>query len=783
MKYKLSFYRKVAAFALLLLLSLTSHIFSQRQCIDLTKGNPVVPILHTMAPVPQVLTNIDNVITEPGAYVLVENTRGSITVKESNVIIDLNGFSLINTKDEVGDIIKIDPGVTDVIIKNGAIIGNCTKNGIALRPRKEEGTPSVVTLETIKRVTLENLRISYVNIGIYFAGTYEDSTLAAVECCDVTDCRISNCTYGVVLDYADKNIFKDVEICCFKFDGFVLRRSRYNKFEQCKTIKGGHSLTTTSMTPVPNTGFRSIVGKDNLFYECFAEGICKGGNTGFCTKTTGFFFGFGEDLEAEAILPETESKIINCCVDSITTCSFGNAVGVYLESKLVEGEHTTYGYFPSSNPFTDVEWSPSCGFIALPDDGLISLKIIKFDGTTETLSGPVIDYAGQYNKVVWSANGRYLLYVASNGQAFAVRDMRIGTIVPYAVPDEITDVAWFNKSLSFVATGTMEDYKFILENQSIHLLKKQANEQIETPKAVAVSPDDCFFAKAYLDGSDSIIKVYDSEDLTVVAQVTIPDVDVHAIDWNPIACCSIRYIAVSGTFSEGTAAASGYAAVILFDGVDGLYPIASTTFDVATSNNTNAYSIKWSPRGKDFLVTYVGDNVADEHYVSVYTFDPSDSPILAVASGYPYQTLIGSNEEGSAIYADWGPCGVYIVIAGALGTNTAADQNIEIIKTGETVNKCVVEGNRIANVCGGLCGLGIWGAGCCNLIDNNVVCCSGVPYTSGVYARHLGGLLGEAGYLENLYGNDYCVCCPCDCTLPAMCDYGCTECEPLVTTD
>ena len=54
-------------------------------------------------------------------------------------------------------------------------------------------------------------------------------------------------------------------------------------------------------------------------------------------------------------------------------------------------------------------------------------------------------------------------------------------------------------------------------------------------------------------------------------------------------------------------------------------------------------------------------------------------------------TIIGDDVPGSLLYADWSPCADQIVIAGAPSA-VEDEYNIEVIKVGETVSNCVVEG-------------------------------------------------------------------------------------------
>jgi len=746
MKYKLSFYRKVSVFAVFLLLSLSSNVFS-RVCMDLTRGSRLLSMLHSMGPAHQIIKDgEDKVIDEDGSYHILENIVSSITVCANNVIIDLNGFAILGSADPI---ITIKADVENVVIKNGAIVGNCNNVGIKLMPRT-------------KKIRLENLRISRVDKGIHFAGA---SGTGPVKCCKVTNVHISNATIGVDLDYTEKSIFKNVDVCCSTDVGFDLHFSKFNKFEQCKAI--GIVNDDLSNDAI---GFKALAGKDNLFFECFAERIAKC-DSDFCTKAAGFFFGFYQTM------PETESKIINCCVDSIKTTSFGNAFGVCLEMKLRnEAEFVTTGSFDTV--VNDIAWSPQGNLIGVgASDPLYG--IIDFDGTSlnNVFSG---DTNGAVNGVAWSANGRYLASVTDFGEVFvqdSKHDLTTFLFGDFVEADTFYDVRWFNKCHKFVVSGDSNSdrhlHVFFFDGKKIHLVKSEDLGE-NVIRHVAVSPDDCHIA---VGDEDGIIEIRNPDDLALSAFTTsTSDVAINDLDWNPIACCGRYYLAVAG--DVGDAPNDVNLEILEYDGASTLTTLTRVNFDPDSTGLENLTSVRWSPRGKDLVVSGTGNTIG------VYSFNPQ-SPTAKLTLAFTYTTTVGAAVPGSKKYVDWSPCGRFIVIAGAEESEQGGNggtqpvefpipncSNIEVIRVGDSVEKCVVEGNKIANVCGGLCGVGIIGGGLCNLIDKNVVCCAGVPYSWGVYAKHLDGLLGFAGALDNLYGNDCCVCCECECRAP-VCDCDC----------
>ena len=104
-------------------------------------------------------------------------------------------------------------------------------------------------------------------------------------------------------------------------------------------------------------------------------------------------------------------------------------------------------------------------------------------------------------------------------------------------------------------------------------------------------------------------------------------------------------------------------------------------------------------------------------------------------------------------YLDWSPCGRYIVIHGTGTTITT-----EVIKLGDCVTNCVVENNNIGDCTGGLCGIGMFGASCCNFMAKNVACCCGVNFSQSVFNKSLTGVTESAGSLRNLQVPGYCCC-------------------------
>jgi len=292
-------------------------------------------------------------------------------------------------------------------------------------------------------------------------------------------------------------------------------------------------------------------------------------------------------------------------------------------------------------------------------------------------------------------------------------------------------------------------------------------------RILAISPDDVYIAYGVREsvGAEDAIFITKTNcghlvmhpdadtDESIEEIATFTKLNINSFDWNPITCCDNYYFAIGGSVEEINGETKNIE-LFEFNGTN-VQSLGSALLPEQTVTD-----IKWSSRGKDLVAT--GTN----HAVSIFTLDFSNTDtLIGMLTEYKtINTVLGSGDK----YADWTSDGRYFVLAGPSATDQEVPNNIEIFYAGDSVSKCVVQGNNVANICGGLCGIGISGAGRLNLIDKNIVCCSGVKYSQGVFAKYLGGLLGTPGLLDNLPGNDCCACCPCVCREPE-CVCSCEE--------
>jgi len=732
------------------------EVSQENTCIQNSMG--LRSLLHSIGQMHQIIQNgicdelQPKVITESGSYHILENIENNIVVDADNVYIDLHGFTIKGKAD--GPVILIKEGRQNVVIKHGTICGHedirseayCGEgefsNGVmvpSVPPTILPTNVGIVAEGNTKLIKLEDLNVTKCQNGVYFAGQEGKE----ITCCKVHNCFVSDCQNAFLLYYTKNSVFEDCDTCCCLFTGFGFYYSRFNKIKKCKSIKIGNNLNFGS-----SVGFMSLSGKDNLFYECFAEGIfkCKEGN--FCTKATGFLLGCDENGPGEA-----ESKIVNCFVDSITSFSFSNACGIQLGMCFKEevGCPVAAGRFFEDGAITDIAWSPVGDKIAISFGGEdASLKILQFDccAWSEIFTSTDITN-GDNRHLEWDPTGRYLAITTDSYEDAAIFDAvkhasvavaadarieapfrgisnpvwaRSGNYVLVIVPVEGTGtvVGVYRISelgLEFVFLGVPLDAEG-------KLLKVSANP--------AVSPDEKFLALGGIStgfspqGVKGVTKVtaslpnlyiYDwswdfkfrdeemdstTEMLPIVSVEPTSLLIVKDIAFCPIACNKKYYIAVVGT--RGPQAPFPNIELFEFDGTNSVKSITTEVFD------SDLFRVKWAPNGKYFAV------FGTSGYVAIYKFNPTPD----VSQGEEILTKVYTYSLDGFVTTggiDWSPLGRYLIVG---GDPVGVSNNFAVLEVGVVPTKCMIVDNKIANVTGGLCGIGIDGANSCNTIAQNI---------------------------------------------------------------
>ena len=324
-----------------------------------------------------------------------------------------------------------------------------------------------------------------------------------------------------------------------------------------------------------------------------------------------------------------------------------------------------------------------------------------------------------------------------------VYNVQTGMIAKKGLRESVYDIEWFGCSNKFVVVGSANIYIFSFDGEEIHEIK--SNMVSLDRGRLSISPDDRYIAVAFDDTSTIIVydaDLIDLEEFTIGFSRNFLD-----IDFNPIACCGKYYFAVVGNLDQNKKLE-----VFEYDPENKISPIVYRDFGGTLA------SVVWSSNGKNIAVS------GEASYLEVYKFNPQESALDYFFS-YTFLDALGTTTK----YIDWSACGRYFAIAGSLGhTETEDPINVEVAQVGYCITNCVVQNNRIANVKGSVCGVGIFGASCCNLIDKNYVCCYGVNFHESIHNKGMNGFLGYPSMWDNVSGNECCNSCCLGCSVASL---------------
>jgi len=665
-------------------------------------------------------------IYNSGWYFLANNITGAITIDADNVVLNLNNRQIT---DSLGTVtaITVESGHKNITIKNGSLRGfgsGSSSSGILVK-----GGSRFVQVEDLHILDFDN--------GIYFDGV---STLT-VKSCMAKNCLIKGCNKGIVLDSVLKSVFQNCKTYNCTESGFELEDSWYNVFERCKALETSNGDLEKSAV-----GFKSTSGRGNLFIECVAEGTTKtAGNFGF--NAAGFLL-TGSDNKAG----ETETKIINCCVDSTDTTLTGSCVayGVQLDMVLkpnsLDASRVAAQATKSSNQWA-VSWSKEADYIAVGGDDNI-VRVYFFNGSSLTTVASVSGLPADVLAVDWSPQGNFLavgLDSNGTGEVFVYRfdpladsSSRLSLVDSLNLGGSAYGLSWSpdGRYLAMVLRQTdpleVRVFAFDGTNGFSSLLGSATLLLTELTQTVSFSPDGKFLLCNELSGL--IVLVYSFNPflspnaLQLVASKSLSGFSFTTIArFSPISFGDEYFILV------GDRQTPGKIAVFSFDGQSTISgPLDSTDHGEAVAG------LRWSPNGKYIVLTGIAGTGGFE--MRVFSFDGSQ---LTLESS-------GDHATTTATSADWSSSGKYVAIVGFSATN-----NIQIFDVANVCSKNVIENNKISNCQGGLGGIGIEGASATNLIIKNIGYENGVNFSSGVFNQYRDGLITGTyetapGLLDNI---------------------------------
>jgi len=257
-----------------------------------------------------ILSTTNKTIENPGLYVLGEDVECPIIVDSSDVVIDLNGYSIFGTCTAI----TIKEDKKNIVIKNGSLNGSSDCSFVCAEENLNSAD-GIVIEAGVELVQIEDLNIFGYERGIFFQGTSESPTKSH----DVKNTILHCNRKGAVLHYTIKSTFENVEALNCIEAGFELYKSEYNYFEKCKALEIENGDIDKSAI-----GFSTTSGKCNIFIECIANGIKKT-NSSFCHSAKGFLLQ-GTSTE----IGETGTEIFNSIVNKVeVTAGDGNAYGIH----------------------------------------------------------------------------------------------------------------------------------------------------------------------------------------------------------------------------------------------------------------------------------------------------------------------------------------------------------------------------------------------------------------------------------------------------------------------
>ncbi len=491
-------------------------------------------------------------INSPGQYQIMQNLHYSIIIAVSDVLLDLNGYT-VTSDSQMGAIIAIAPGASNVSIYDGSLynIGCVGKNcGI------EVGSGAA-------HIFLENLKIFNCVCGVLCAGT-EDKKIID---CEFKQLELIANVVGMQLMCVCDTVMKDCSATSCVQAGFELLQCESTSLFSCQVLK--------TMGAACVAAFSCDSGKNNLLQRCVAKN----------TTTESQKFG---DSACGFLLRgcESNTKIIECSVNETECVAHGESVAYGVCCAPVQNEQGSFvcqGSRSMSSAVLSVAWSPDNRYLAsgLAKNNIHSVCVYSYDGCTfipVTSQGAL---AGDTFAVAWSPDGNYLACADSAGylRLFRFNGETLHHVVSEDVTSPISCVAW-SPNGKYLACGDGDKNIRIYSFDGVMLSQKLINDACAASVlSLSWSPDSKYLVSGDFGGAVRVYSV--SESLLVqVASSNVPHEYVWSVAWSPRG----NYIVTGDQGGE-----------ILVFALDG-YELVNLASD--TSATGAVQSVAWSPDGK-----------------------------------------------------------------------------------------------------------------------------------------------------------------------------------------
>jgi len=289
----------------------------------------------------------------PGKYQLTNNITSQIKTTTDNICLNLNCFTITSTFG-TSEMIKIDSLLKNIYICGGILINTGDPS---------EGGSGIFVDENCSNIQINNVQITGCGIGINLNG----ANTAETKECFITNCELIENRKGILMTETENSFVQNCHAISCVTSGFELVSSTYNKIISCNATNIANTEDNES-----SHGFIATDGQGNIFQQCTTKNIQNDGSSG------GLASGF------TLAGTETDSKIINCLVNTVTsnpsnTYGFGylllgglvsgipDATGSIIDCFLMENtacncDYGFAGYFDESMPVKNIGYNNGTNF-------------------------------------------------------------------------------------------------------------------------------------------------------------------------------------------------------------------------------------------------------------------------------------------------------------------------------------------------------------------------------------------------------------------------------------
>jgi len=628
-------------------------------------------------------------ITTSGYYALSENISGEIQISVNDVMLDLNGYTVTNAG---GDGIVIDPGVSNIVIMNGAVgpvsssclIGGTGSKNIVVRDCLFTGSEFAANMGNISSFLFENCIAEGCEEGFSVAGgvdgIFKNCTVNNLEAIGNRNCIAFAAflgAYNIVFDNCHAN-----GVVCNSTDtsnyaaGFELAISSDCIFRNCSANAISSTADATAY------GFKFSGSPRTIFENCNASNIVSA-----CTSAGQRASGFDFNLSPNC-------SLINCTAQRVQATDNASAIGMaliqsenaVLESVEVRDIATVSANIFAAGIFADRSESSrfsDCSVLAVEAAGQSAAGFYILNSDQSLVTGCIANnIVTATTDLTEYATG---FWVRSSVDCIlkdcltSLLDASAGTsdangfychVSPRNVVEncQVSDVVGTRSAYGFKINGA----SCLVKNCTArHLLSQDSSSYGYGAMTNDASFENCVASDIRTVG-EGISFAYGYSllrDRNILQNCLAYDIEATAMDAIAAGVNTPDTFQSAG-LSHGTPGvietidwnrSGDYVAIGYDDTVEVLYYDGSTLASVTTANlGVKVYSVKWSPNGQ-YLAAAGGDSGAPSaSRLRIYQFNGSS---LSVVDSYNPASQYFTG-------VDWHPAGQYVGVSLVHDTST-----------------------------------------------------------------------------------------------------------------